>query len=122
MSETCRICGAKCCKYITIKIDAPRDKIDRDEIRWFLHHENISVMIERRLWFLQVYTRCKNLARDNRCAIYDNRPEVCRQYEMEECEHLGEEDEGTIEFYKPEEYDRFLEEKKKRRKKRRRKR
>ena len=115
MSKTCLKCGARCCRYVTVKIPAPKDRVDRDEIRWFLHHENISVMIEHRKWMLQVDTRCKNLTEDHRCAIYAKRPDVCREYETDACDYRLTKEEMPILFRSPEEFDRFLQARKERR-------
>ncbi len=80
-------CKARCCRYITISLPAPRQKADFDEISWFLAHENISVYVEGRRWHVEVRNRCKYLTRQNRCRIYNNRPDVCREYDIESCEY-----------------------------------
>src|SRR5687767_11452053 len=35
-----------CCRYVSIQIDRPRSKHDFSNIRWYLLHKNISVMID----------------------------------------------------------------------------
>jgi len=79
-------CQARCCRYITVQIRAPKRKCDLDELSWFLAHEQITVYVESRRWHLEVRTRCKYLTADNLCAIYETRPEVCRDYHTETCE------------------------------------
>lgn len=109
LSRICReLCKAKCCKYISVAIDPPTRRIDREEIRWFLCHKDISVRFERRRWYVQVETRCEKLGPDNSCTIYDTRPDICRQYEHRECDHLGSDDEGTLVFTTPEQFQAFL--------------
>jgi Fe-S-cluster containining protein len=81
------LCEARCCRYITIHIDAPRLKADFDEISWFLAHENISVYFHGRRWHVEVRNRCKYLTRNNLCSAYDDRPLVCRSYDSDECEY-----------------------------------
>lgn len=81
------LCEARCCRYITIHIDAPRLKADFDEISWFLAHENISVYVQGRRWHVEVRNRCKHLDSNNLCTIYENRPLVCRDYDSDECEY-----------------------------------
>lgn len=80
-------CKGRCCRYITIQIPAPRDKIDLEEIRWFLAHRDISVYVASRRWNVEVRNRCKYLNRRNLCEIYEKRPEICSLYEVESCEY-----------------------------------
>jgi len=109
-------CGAVCCKYVTVKIDAPRTNCDFDEIRWFVSHEGVTVIIESRLWYVQFDTRCKFLDGSNLCSNYENRFDVCREYGMDNCE--ASDGEPPVVFRTMEEFDEFLEKRKQKRKKR----
>jgi len=80
-------CKGRCCRYITIQIPAPRDKIDIEEIRWFLAHRDISVYVASRRWNVEVRNRCKYLNRRNLCDIYEKRPDICSLYDVESCEY-----------------------------------
>ncbi len=80
-------CQSRCCRYITMVINAPKRKCDFDELSWFLAHENISVYVESRRWHLEVQNPCKHLGSDNLCQIYETRPGVCREYESDSCEY-----------------------------------
>ena len=80
-------CMARCCRYITVQIPAPKDKRDLEELSWFLAHRDISVYVESRRWHLVVRTPCKYLTDENLCAVYSERPEVCRDYSTEHCEY-----------------------------------
>lgn len=92
-TESCpEACRAMCCRYVATKIDAPRTKIDWDEIYWFLCHENVEVFIEARKWYVLFETPCKNLDARSRCVVYPRRPHVCRDHEEEKCEYWGEEE------------------------------
>lgn len=82
-----RLCKARCCRYVTVQIHAPRIKADFDEISWFLAHENVSIYYHHRRWHLELRTRCKNLTPKNLCGIYHNRPIVCSGYDSEGCEY-----------------------------------
>ncbi|NIR03500.1 MAG: YkgJ family cysteine cluster protein [Gemmatimonadales bacterium] len=82
-----KLCKARCCRYITVQIKAPRLKADFDEIGWFLAHENISVYFHGRRWHVEVRTRCEHLTRSNLCSAYETRPLVCRDYDIEACEY-----------------------------------
>ncbi len=47
-------------------------------------------------WYLLVHTKCKHLQDDNRCGIYDTRPQICRDYTTDACEY---DDDWTYERY-----------------------
>jgi len=83
----CDFCTAKCCRYFAVQIDKPTTWQEFDSIRWFLMHYGAAVFTEEGNWYLLVHSRCKHLQEDNRCAIYDQRPEICRQYATDKCEY-----------------------------------
>jgi len=85
----CEQCAAACCRYIALPIDKPRTPRDYDDIRWYLMHEGVSVFVEDGDWYCQFQTRCRNLALDNRCSIYESRPHICRDYEPGDCDYAG---------------------------------
>jgi Fe-S-cluster containining protein len=97
-------CQARCCRYITVQIDAPKRKIDLDELSWFLAHEHITVYVESRRWHVEMRTRCKYLTADNLCAVYETRPEVCRNYQTSSCEYPAR-PKHTLEFDQREDFD-----------------
>jgi len=88
-SILCEQCTAVCCKYIAIPLDKPRTARDYDDIRWYLMHSGILVFVEDGEWFVQFQTRCKNLTAENRCGVYLQRPEICREYEPGDCDYAG---------------------------------
>jgi len=47
------------------------------------------IFVEDGDWYLQVNRRCKNLLPDNRCAVYETRPAICREYKAEDCDYHG---------------------------------
>ncbi len=100
-------CQAMCCRYVATKIDAPRTKIDWDEIYWFLCHENVEVFIEARKWYVLFDTPCTNLDARSRCVAYPRRPYVCREHEQENCEYWGEE-EGKVTMRTPEDLKKYM--------------
>lgn len=65
-------------------------------MRWFLLHDRASVFVEDESWYLLVHTVCKHLQPDNRCGIYETRPEICREYSTDNCEY---DDDTTYEKY-----------------------
>jgi uncharacterized protein len=82
----CRECEAKCCKYFALQIDTPKRKSDFENIRWYLAHENVSVFVDKRKWFLNVDNKCRYLTDDHQCTIYSRRPELCREHDPTDCE------------------------------------
>ena len=55
-------------------------------MRWLLLHENIAVyMGTDRHWYVEFRTKCKELGEDHRCGIYEQRPDLCRAYEVTTC-------------------------------------
>ena len=81
---------AKCCRYFSLQIDTPRTKRDFDDLLWMIAHQQVSIYIEKRKWFLMVHTQCRFLDTDtNMCAIYETRPEMCRDHSVKECEWHG---------------------------------
>ena len=119
-ADVCREeCQGKCCRYINLRIDPPRRKIDQEEIRWFLCHHGVRVSFEEGHWWLQVQTRCKHLKQDNLCAVYDTRPDVCRDYGTEGCDHTGDAFDHPV-FETDDQWEAYMAAKKQRRNQRRR--
>ena len=83
----CDYCTAKCCRYFALPIDKPTTDRDFDFARWYLVHESASLFTEGDTWYLLVHTTCKHLRSDNRCGIYETRPQICRDYHTDECEY-----------------------------------
>ncbi len=87
----CDHCTARCCKYFALPIDKPKTKADYGYVRWYLMHEGIAVWVDEGDWYLEVRTVCKHLLPDNRCGIYETRPQICRDYGIPEegpCEYF----------------------------------
>ena len=83
----CDYCSAKCCKYFALPIDTPENRKDYDFIRWYLLHDAATVFTEDDTWYLLVHTHCRHLGEDNRCGIYETRPQICRDYSTDACEY-----------------------------------
>lgn len=82
----CEYCNAKCCRYFALPIDMPENYQEFDFVRWYLLHEKAAVFVEDKTWYLVVHTKCKNLQDDNRCGIYETRPQICKEYSTKKCE------------------------------------
>lgn len=83
----CEHCTAKCCRYFALPLETPKTQHDFDFIRWYLLHERASVFTEDETWYLLVHTVCKHLQPDQRCGIYETRPQICREYTTDDCEY-----------------------------------
>jgi uncharacterized protein len=83
----CTYCTAKCCRYFALAMDKPTTWRDFDHMRWFLLHDKASVFVEDGDYYLLVHTTCRHLQPDNRCGIYETRPNICRTYTTDNCEY-----------------------------------
>jgi Fe-S-cluster containining protein len=83
----CDHCTGKCCRYFSLPIDNPKSWDDYDSIRWYLAHGRTLIYVDKAQWYLLVMTRCQYLTADDRCAIYLNRPKICREYTTANCEY-----------------------------------
>jgi uncharacterized protein len=132
IGDYCTRCDAACCKYFAFEIDEPDDEAELDKVYWFMCHEGVTVFVEDGKWFLQLFNKCRYLLPDGCCGNYDHRPQVCRDYGLDEkdepnCEFISSDFEYEMEFKTPEAFriykDAFLqalddyEEKKKKKKK-----
>lgn len=83
---TCTEC-AKCCTYVAVGINAPTRWKPATEALWYLYHPNVEVYRDATgEWTVVFETRCRNLQDDKRCAIYEHRPEICREFDDRHCE------------------------------------
>lgn len=116
LSESlCQKCIALCCRYITVEIDKPTTKRQKDDVRWYLLHEGITIIIEKSRWHVKFPTKCTALQDDNSCGIYENRPATCREYSTDNCDYhsvFGDWEQDYIEIETVEEFDAYLESRK----------
>ncbi len=99
-TSQCEKClPAHCCNYFSFEIDEPEDRDDYDTLLWKLAHDKVSIYIYRKDWYIMIHTRCNFLDSENKCMIYFNRPRMCREHSVENCEYVGE-DFGFAEHFK----------------------
>ncbi len=104
--DQCKKCmPAKCCTYFAVEIDEPETRKDYEAMLWQIAHKNVSIYIYRKAWYLMVDSVCGFLTPDNKCAIYETRPYICREHSTDSCEYTGE-DYGFTEHFKS--YDELL--------------
>ncbi len=83
----CSYCNARCCRYFALQIDEPTTRHDFDNLRWYLLHGSFSVFVDDGAWYLMIPGDCKHILPDNRCGIYEIRPQICRDYTTDNCEY-----------------------------------
>jgi len=109
-SEICLACHG-CCSYITVVIDSPRSKDQRDSYGWYLSHRNVEIYIDHdNDWNLLFKTPCNNLLPGGICGIYEKRFDICREYEADSCSRVG--SDSKIIFTTAEELYKYLDKKK----------
>jgi len=95
----CGFCtNTLCCTYISQEIDAPRSKQDFDFLLWQISHRDIGIYKDEGSWYLLVSNACNHIMSDGRCGIYEDRPQICRDYSNDYCE-FDEPAEGGFELY-----------------------
>jgi Fe-S-cluster containining protein len=81
-----RCTGTICCTYITEAIDTPRSKNDFKHLLWQVSHQNIEIYKDDSGWYLLISGRCEHIQENGACGIYEDRPEICREYSNDWCE------------------------------------
>lgn len=82
----CTECG-KCCTYVAVGINAPTTPRTATDVLWYLYHENVSVYRDQGgEWAVMFDTRCRHLEDDLLCAVYADRPHICRAFDNTGCE------------------------------------
>lgn len=81
----CTRCG-DCCRHFPLAW--PWDELTADDERWLaLHHIEIRRDIEERP-IIVLPSTCSALTAEGECAIYEERPECCREWPHEESDLL----------------------------------
>jgi Fe-S-cluster containining protein len=89
----CLSCGL-CCSYVAVDIEDPTTLRGATNILWYLYHDGVGVYTDGEDWMVTFDTRCRHLQDDNRCRIYEVRPQICREFDETSCE-VNADDLGT---------------------------
>jgi len=116
----CEQCVALCCRYYAFEIDKPTCRRDFEDMRWFMLHEGTIIFVEEGRWYIQINRQCTALQPDNRCAIYDHRPSICRGYTTKACDRHADAYDYEFLFSEPQQIERYAKEYLARRRRRRR--
>ncbi len=86
----CFECSQVCCRTTVIEVEAPRTLRDHSDLLFYLYHFDTEIAIADNdgqiEWYVEFMSPCRFLS-GGRCMIYDHRPKVCREYDMETCEY-----------------------------------
>ncbi len=97
-SVVCPPCGL-CCKHVAVDIGAPTSVQGVSTALWLVYHRGVSIYQDHDGdWFLLVPTDCGNLLPDGLCAVYHDRPLVCRDYDVDGCEGTSAEPAEKVRF------------------------
>src|SRR3989344_3417896 len=87
----CNKCTAVCCRQVTVSLDPLETEEDYQEMRWLIVHKNVHICVdEEGDFWVEFYTDCEHLGSHHECKIYENRPQICRDHELDSCEVNGE--------------------------------
>lgn len=101
--DQCKKCmPAKCCTYFSLGVDEPEDRKDFEAMLWQIAHKGVSFYIYRKDWYMMVDTVCEFLTPENKCAIYETRPYICKEHSIDTCEYTEDDDDdyGFTEHFK----------------------
>jgi Fe-S-cluster containining protein len=87
--SVCARCDALCCKNLSMGIGKPANRSEVEDLKWQLHFDTVQVYIRNHRWYQLIDGRCMYLSDDNRCTIYQDRPNMCRRHNPPECEFFG---------------------------------
>lgn len=104
----CLDCG-ECCTYVAVGINAPRTPGYATDVLWYLYHEGVYVYRDGDGdWSVHFEARCRNLAPDLKCRIYEERPHICRGFSNLTCE-VNSKEGHPVTFTSPEQFLDWLE-------------
>jgi Fe-S-cluster containining protein len=108
----CDECNGKCCRYFALPIERPKTRGDYDDIRWYLCHKGISVFVEDGDWYIRIGNECRHLTNgDHRCAIYKDRPRICRGYKTKDCDRTEGEYDYKLHFTNDKQIEEYMKKK-----------
>ena len=83
---SCRKCPAICCHNLALAIGRPVNRTELEDLKWQLHFSTVKVYIHGHHWYQWIKGTCRYL-KNNRCTIYEDRPERCRKHNPPNCEY-----------------------------------
>jgi Fe-S-cluster containining protein len=96
---------------VAVGINAPTKPRYATDILWYLYHEKVKVYLDGDgEWCVMFESRCRNLGDDLLCAVYEDRPHICRAFDNKTCDVNSTEGEA-ITFIEPRQFLDWLEKK-----------
>ncbi len=84
---------------MSVGIDPPSTVGRVSTAIWLLYHRTVSIYQSHEGdWFLLLPTECENLRPDGLCGVYENRPLICRDYDVDGCEGTSDESAEKLRF------------------------
>jgi Fe-S-cluster containining protein len=72
---------------VAVGINAPTGPRYATDILWYLYHDKVNVYVDGDgEWCVMFETRCRNLGEGLLCAVYPERPHICRTFDNRTCE------------------------------------
>lgn len=71
--KVCNLCG-DCCRGFSL----PAHNLSTDYKTYLSYHENVEIRIYEGKPIIYFNNVCKHLTEDNKCAIYETRPQICK--------------------------------------------
>ena len=89
VTNKCSRCtNSICCTYTTEALgSAPRSKADFEHLLWQVSHQGVELYKDEGDWYLMFLGRCEHLQPGGACGIYEQRPQICRDYANDWCEY-----------------------------------
>lgn len=80
----CAKCGGKCCQQIFLPLSSTiTSTMTADEIRWINLHKKMKCVIRGEVLCVRIDNPCGYVLKNGQCAIYKERPQVCRNFKCE---------------------------------------
>lgn len=78
MGDPCRVCKGACCEEFSLPLDDVDPNVAQpdDALRWLIYHGDLQPNGD-----LRFNISCQHHLPSGRCAVYDERPDVCRRYQ-----------------------------------------
>jgi hypothetical protein len=84
---------------VAVGIDGPVSVRGVSTALWLVYHRNVSVYQSHDGdWFVLFPASCDNLLPDGLCAVYADRPFLCREYDVVGCEGTSDEAPEKVRF------------------------
>ncbi len=88
-------------------MEEPEDRDDYENFKWYLFRKGCSIFQDHEGdWYVAINLKCKHLNPKGLCDIYEERPPVCRDYDVCECDN----DEEAVSLETPEEVEEYIKE------------